>query len=455
MQQDQCGYPVTTSDAGAIAALDLALNAYVGFRTDTMTHLDAAIAADPEFALAHACRGILLAGLRKSEMFPLALNELEAAVNGRAPATKRELHYVKALKAALTGHITEAVAHYEQIVNDHPHDLFAMRLAQFELFWIGEVSWMRDISERAAPHWSPEVPRYANYLSIRAFGLEENGEYGHAENYGRESVERDATEFWGTHAVAHVLIMQGRLADGVEWLSGLSANWAGANHVVHHLWWHLALFQMEQGDYDAGLDIYDRRLRDLDSPLMQAIPDFYIDIQNDVSLLQRLELRGVDVADRWQPVAELAGGRIDNHTSPFTSAHCVLALAAAQRYQDAEKMIRRMRDFVSIDTGTFGPRYALAALPASEAAIAHRKGEHQQVVDILMPARRNLWQMGGSHAQRDLFFQLLIDSATRLGRHDLLAILLGELEAIGFDHLNERTSYAEAVNPGVSAAALQ
>jgi hypothetical protein len=53
MQKDQWGYPVTTSNPLAVEALDRAFNAYVGFRTDAIAHLDAAITADPEFALAH------------------------------------------------------------------------------------------------------------------------------------------------------------------------------------------------------------------------------------------------------------------------------------------------------------------------------------------------------------------------------------------------------------------
>ena len=51
--------------------------------------------------------------------------------------------------------------HYEQITLDYPHDLFALRLSQSELFWIGEVAWMRDISERAAPQWSADGPGYS------------------------------------------------------------------------------------------------------------------------------------------------------------------------------------------------------------------------------------------------------------------------------------------------------
>lgn len=445
MEKDQWGYPIATNDAKAAEALDRAFNAYVGFRTDAMTHLDTAIAADPQFALPHAAKGILIATLAKPELYPLARSELELAKNSHIPVSHRETHYLDALEAVLIGNITEAVMHYEQIALEYPHDLFALRLSQSELFWIGEVAWMRDISERAAPQWSADVPGYSTFLSIRAFGLEENGAYELAEKCGREAVERDPTDFWGTHAVAHVLVMQGRLADGVAWLSGLSDNWSTANNFVHHLWWHLTLFHTELGDYDASLDIYDHKLRDLDSPLMQALPDFFVDIQNDIALLQRLELRGVDVKDRWQPISDLAQARIGNHASPFTSAHCALALAAAGRYQEADDLIKQIRHFIIEDLGTLGPRYALAVLPASEAAVAHRMGEHQRVIDILMPARRNLWQMGGSHAQRDLFFQLLVDSAVKLGRRDVLGLLLYELGAIGFDHLTERSSYADAV----------
>ena len=445
MQKDQWGYAVTTADSNAVEALDRAFGAYFNFRTDAMANLDAAIAADPQFALPHAARGILLESLKKPQLHALARSELEAAKGCNQTLTARERHYLAALEAALKGQVTAAATHYQQIVSDHPHDLFAMRLAQSELFWIGEVGWMRDISEGAAPRWNADVPGYSAYLSIRAFGLEENGAYELAENCARAAVDLEPSDCWGAHALAHVQIMQGRLADGVGWLSGLCGNWSAANHIVHHLWWHLALFHTERGDYDAGLEVYDKRLRDLDSPLMQAMPDFYVDLQNDTALLQRLELRDVNIEDRWQPIADLAQARIGNHSSPFTSAHSALALAAAGRFDEANELIRLIKAFISEDASCLGPRYALAVLPASQAAVAHRKGEHQQVIDILMPARRNLWQMGGSHAQRDLFFQLLVDSAVQQERRDILCLLLSELQAVGFDHLAERSSYADAV----------
>ncbi len=446
MQEDNRGYAVTTDNPDSVAALDGAIDSYVRFRTDIMPNLERAIDADPDFGLPHVIRGILLESLKQPRLLSKAQQELEAARAGRPPQTERERLYLAALEVALAGQVGAAATRYQQIAADHPHDLFAIRHAQSELFWIGEVGWMRDISERAAPEWSRDLAGFSVFQAIRAFGLEETGNRELAERCGRESVEIDPADCWGAHAIAHVLIMQGRLAEGVEWLEGLESNWESANHIKHHLWWHLALFQAERGDYDAALAVYDERLRDLDSPLMRAMPDFYVDIQNDVAILQRLELRGVDVGERWQPVADLAAERIGNHASPFTSAHCALALAAAGREDDARELIRQAREFVASGDAALGARYAIAVIPAGEAAIAFRRGEFARAVELLLPARRNLWQMGGSHAQRDLFFQLLMDAAVREGREDIVELLTVELATIGFDHLEERSSYADAIH---------
>lgn len=446
MQQDSYGHSLSTDSAEAAISFDAAVASYVAWHTDTMDNIKAATEADPGFALPYAAKGILMMGLRKPELRGPAEKLLSAARDARTPKTERERRYIAGLEAAIGGRITEAVTHYEAIACAHPHDLFALRLSQFELFWVGEVAWMRDISERAAPAWVEGDPHLGAYLAIRAFGLEENGAYADAERCGKRAIALDPDDPWAAHAVAHVLTMQGRLTDGIDWCTGLSDNWGAANHIRHHNWWHLALFHIEARNYDEALAIYDKQLRDMTSPLLQAVPDFYVDIQNDVALLQRLELRGVDVGDRWGDVGELAAARIGNHTSPFTSAHCALGLAAAGRLDEAEELVCGMHNFVAEDKGTLGPRYALAAIPAAEASIAYRRGEHQRVLNLLMPARRNLWQMGGSHAQRDLFFQLLADSAHRLGRTDILAVFFEEMRSIGLEHLEERSSYADTLS---------
>ena len=157
-----------------------------------------------------------------------------------------------------------------------------------------------------------------------------------------------------------------------------------------------------------------------------------------------LELRGINVGDRWDELAELTLDRLEDHSSPFTSAHFAVILAATGRFEQAEALIVSMREFAIADQGTLGPRYLAAAIPAAKAAVAHRKEDHQRVVDLLLPVHHQLWQMGGSHAQRDLFFLLLADSARALSRGDLLAIVLDDVAWAGIANPASRVGYRDA-----------
>jgi len=428
----------------AAQATAAAIRAYNHWRADAMVHVKTALTADPEAPMAHVVKGLILATGRNRNYDPLVEGALEAARRGAERLGPRERRYVDALGAMAGGRLTEAVTVYEDILADKPDDLFAHRLAQQELFWMGEARWMADVAEAAAGAWSEDDPDYPTYLAVRAFSLEEAGDRERAERFGRESVERDPGECWGAHAVAHVLEMQGRVREGVDWLEGLSGNWAGGNQIVHHLWWHLCLFLLERGEHERVLELLEREVRNPDSPLIQATPDVYIDIQNYASLLLRLELRGVGVDERWNAVADVAAERIGNHASPFTDAHAAMILAAVGRMHEADQMVASMERFAAESTGSLAPRYRNAAIPAARAAVAHRRGDHVGVVRALMPARRSLWQMGGSHAQRDVFTQILVDSLLRLGERARLATVLAETRAVPFEHLDERSFYDRA-----------
>ena len=444
MHQDQRGHAMTTESPAAAAALDTAIYNFLHWKSALMPEIKAALEADPGFGLAQAVNGLVLHAARNVAYRPMVGESLAAARAAGAGMTAREQLYVAALDAAYRGEIAESVSCYETILATDPTDLFAQRLAQMELFWIGEMAWSADISERVEEAWTPEVPGYGDYLSCRAFDLEEIHDYAAAERLGRRAVELDPTDVWGTHAVAHVMIMQGRHEEGIAWLDGLKDNWAEANQMCLHLWWHRCLFHLERGEHDAVLEIHDAWVRNREHPLLQALPDLYIDLQNGASLLLRLELRGVEVGDRWDELAELTLGRLDDHTSPFTSAHYAIILAATGRFAEAEALLGSMRGFAAGDEGTLGPRYRAAVIPAAEAALAHRKGKHQRVVDLLLPSRRLLWQMGGSDAQRDLFFLILADSLKTLGRKDLLGIVLADIAAAGFTDPAGRVGYGDA-----------
>ena len=440
MQQDDRGLALSTDSADTAHALSEAAESFIGQKLDTMNHVNAALESDPGCVLAHLIKGLLIVGVRLPSRYPEAQAELDMA-RANGGANEREQGYIAALSALLDGQVLEAVSHYEILLKIHPRDLLAQRLVQLELFWIGESSRMHDIIERAAPAWSEDIPGFAHFQALRAFGNEENGFYENAERYGRDSIERDPANGWGAHTVAHVMEMQGRYEDGIAWLDSLKGHWGGLNNFVHHLWWHRSLFHLARGELDTAEDLYDQHIRNPNSPLIQANPGHYGDFQNCVDLLKHLVMNGKDVGTRWDVVADLAEGRIGNHTAPLSSAHVATALAATGRDAAIEEYLSALRGFASDDQTNNAARVRTAVLPAAEGAIAHQRGDHQRVLDILIPARHSLWQIGGSHAQRNIFTQMLADSAHQLDRQEVIDLLVEEMSQRGFENPQERVAF--------------
>jgi hypothetical protein len=65
-------------------------------------------------------------------------------------------------------------------------------------------------------------------------------------------------------------------------------------------------------------------------------------------------------------------------------------------------------------------------LAVAGAVVAHRRQEYDRAATLLWPVRDRVRQIGGSHAQRDVFDQLLIDAAWRGGDLDRATALLTE-----------------------------
>jgi hypothetical protein len=83
-------------------------------------------------------------------------------------------------------------------------------------------------------------------------------------------------------------------------------------------------------------------------------------------------------------------------------------------------------------------------LPVCEAGLAHRRGQHARVVALLQPRLDSIRLLGGSNAQRDLFRQILIDSAMKADRRDVVATMIAEETATHTAAPIQRAGYAAA-----------
>ena len=94
--------------------------------------------------------------------------------------------------------------------------------------------------------------------------------------------------------------------------------------------------------------------------------------------------------------------------------------------------------------GSVGQITQALGIPLVKAMTAHKTGDHSSVVNLLWPIRHDLYQVGGSHAQRDIFFQVLVDSTIRTDQSKLTSALLSDVTNIGFQQVEKRTLYSRA-----------
>jgi tetratricopeptide (TPR) repeat protein len=444
MPRDAQDHAVTAASDEAVRAYEHAVEGYLFHRADTMQRIAPVLAADPGFGMAHVLKGYLAMTPFDGAFVPRAREALAQARGHLARATRRERAHAEALSLWTEGEIDRALAAWEEILEAHPRDALAFRMHHYNAFWSGRPERMLAGVERVLPRWSDAVPGWGAVLACRAFAAEECGLYAVAEASGREAIALDPRNLWATHAVAHVMEMQGRRGEGIRFLGHLEQHWEGGNAILHHLWWHLAMYHLERREFGAALDLYDRRFRDLASPLVQAMPDFTTDAQNAASMLFRLERHGVEAGHRWAELADKAEARIGDHLSPFTLPHRMMALAATGRWTAADRMLEALRAAAGANRGDAARVLRDAALPVCEAVLAHRRGDFATAVAAMRPALGVMYRLGGSHAQQDVLEQLFLDAALKAGLEEDARALLERVAGRHPVPPERRVGYAEA-----------
>jgi tetratricopeptide (TPR) repeat protein len=444
MKHDERGLPLSSDSEEAVRLFDRAVEHYLKYHVDTMPLVNEALAADAGFVMAHCLKGYLLlsaANPTHERQIAATLARAEAHATG---ITERERQHLAAFAAWRGGELDRSFAIWRQILDAAPTDLLALRICDTTWFRHGQTARIREQADRIAPRWSPALPGYDLMQCVWAFAHEETGDYAAAERAVDAAWERDPTNYFAHHVKAHVLEMDCRPREGCEWLQSQIPNWSAGNNLIHHLWWHRTLMELDLGERDAVLASYDANIRNFDDPLTKAAPDHYVDLQNATALLWRLELLGLDAGSRWEELADKAEARIGDAGHLLLVPHLMLALAATGRDAAAARFVAALRELAADPKLWTAGAIGGVVVPACEAALAHRRGEHARVVDLLEPRQEQIRLLGGSNAQRDLFFQMLIDSAMKAERRDVVSAMLAHETATRAVPPTERAGYASA-----------
>jgi hypothetical protein len=398
MSLDYLGNPIDTTDPATRQGLDDFIGGFLGYQPRAEGIL-AAADANPDCALANAFAGLLLMFIESPEGPALAekYRQRAAAVSTDHP---RAQGYLALLHAWIHDDLDQVLHLSEHLLDLYPRDLFAAKLNQYLEFNRGNWPALLRIGLKA----TAGAPDVAHSHGLLAFAYEQCHLLEEAEASARQALALQAGEPWAHHALAHVMLTQGRIEEGIVFLEGVKHHWNGLNSFMYtHNWWHLALFYLGRGEHQRVLQIYDRHVWGI-------LPEYSQDQVGAVSLLARLELAGIDVGERWQALAPYLQRRIEDTVQPFLSVQYLYGLARAGK-PEADQLLAALRRH-SVDARAV---WGEVTLPLAEGLLAHARGDAQRALERLNIALPRLNEIGGSHAQRDLFAQVELDARLRAG----------------------------------------
>ena len=400
---DYLGNPVSGAEPVTLAAIDDFVGGFLGYE-ERMVRIVAAADADPGCCLANTYAGWLWMLLEAPEAALRAAPYLARAEATASAATVRERQATALLRAWAEGEVARATRIAGELLAAAPRDLATLKLHQYFDFNRGLSPSMLRVALAALPH-AGEVAQLHGMLG---FAYEQCHLLREAEAAARTALRMQAREPWAQHALAHVMLTGGRVREGIAFLEHASAGWSGLTSFMDtHNWWHLALFYISEGDFVAALSAYDRHCWARDHSYSQ-------DQVGAVSLLARLELAGCDVGERWQPLADRLVARRSDTVLPFLSVQYLYGLARAAR-PEAATLLTAIRSRASAPPPAADEVWAQVALPLSEALCAYARGDFHGARYGFAPTLARLLELGGSHAQRDLFSQIYLDSLIKAG----------------------------------------
>jgi tetratricopeptide (TPR) repeat protein len=404
---DLYGNPVSSSSRAAVDAYDRGVRGLLGFSADIIDSFRLALEADPDFVLARAA---LAAALYLAEKIPEGRAEMDQAAAAAASLPLRERRHVEALALWVAGRAPDAVRLIKESLIEHPRDMVLMQRLYYIYFWQGRSAEMLELT-RSVLH---ALDTDGFMLGYHAFALEENRRFDEALPLAEKAIAMNPKDAWAVHTVAHVLYERGENVRGVDTLPLHIDPCHHLGYFKNHLLWHLALMHLAEGRYD--------RVGELFESVFGAIPiTVGSDLQDSVALAWRLDLYGRPDPHRWKRLGVAARGWLEMPLLLFHDLHVGMALAAAGDWRAAETQLGRLRER---GKKSRHPTLPEVVVPLMEGLHAFARGEYGDAVAKIAPIEERIIEVGGSHAQREVFHDTLLEAALRAGEPERARPLL-------------------------------
>ena len=417
MLADRYELALSTASAAArdayVEGSDLLLTLYPG----AVDAFDRAIAADPDFAMAHAGKAQVL--MREGN--GAAAHEALAAAKAVAgELTPREASHIGFFDLVFAGRTDAAIAALYAHLNEWPRDALVLSPAATPNGLIGasgrigQKHTIAELLDSVAPHYGDDWW----FLAHHALALAEDGQRDAARPKIERSIARNPHNANAAHGFAHVCYEDGDPAAARAFLSSWLATYPREAFFHGHLSWHLALGELEAGDGAAAARLY----RDAIAPERHSGPPQQ-KMTDATAYLWRSELAGLprDGAG-WRTMHDFANSNLPRPGNGLADVHVVLARVVAGDDDGLEARVRQIEDLARdgrYPSGDFVPALA-------RAFAAFERRDFAAAIDTLAPIVDERERIGGSRAQLDLIEFTLLKACIEAGRPEVARRLLGE-----------------------------
>ena len=406
-QQDRYGLPISAASSEAAEAyrggIDLMLSSWPG----AAEAFERAIAADPDFALAHVARARLHSFYQQGDAARQRAAIARDLVLRRG--TAREQSHVEALALGVEGQSAAALACVLAHLDTWPRDalVLSLPLGAFGLLaFSGRADHdqaRQDLCERFAADFGDDWWFLANH----GWAMTENGQVAKGRAMTERALAMRCDNAYAVHALLHAMFEDGSVADAealiTEWIGGYDRQ----GILYGHIRWHQALGALDRGDTATALAIYTDGLQ----PSVNEAPPLNV-ISDGAALLWRLSAEGHAVAPTlWTDVDAYARRYFPKSGLPFVDGHMALLAAATGDQAALEQRLGEIAQRLADGQLAAGP-----VVPRIVRALnAFARGDHRTCVGELEPVLADVVRIGGSHAQREIIEDTFIVAAIRSG----------------------------------------
>jgi hypothetical protein len=398
--KDRFDLPVTCASAAAVedyvTAVDLLLSAWPG----SEARLDRALAADPDFALAHIARARLL---QLRARMPEAKAAAACAQSLADRVTARERRHIEAITLLISGAAGDALATVRAHAAEYPRDALPLSLA-LGVFGLLGFSGRRDHHEAQLTLLEELAPRWGQdwwFLGYLGWAYIETGEVVKGTELVERSLAGNLRNAHAAHQRVHGFFESGDANNGAGFIENWLPDYDRAGQLHCHLSWHLALFELARGNPERARAIY---LDNIRPSVARAMP--MLVLADSASFLWRWRFYdlGSSLDQEWAEVAAHARRHFPRASLAFADIHAALAEAGTGDDDGLQSRISGLQSLAR--DGRLPPGEVAPALCAGMAALG--RGDNAKAAEILEPALADLSRIGGSHAQREIVEDSLI-----------------------------------------------